>query len=46
MTEDRIKAIIKQILLALATLHEKKVIHRDIKPQNIMIDSAGKLCYI
>lgn len=46
MTEDRIKTIIKQILFALATLHEKKVIHRDIKPQNIMIDSAGNPCCI
>jgi serine/threonine protein kinase len=29
----------KQILLGLAVLHEKKIVHRDIKPQNIMLDA-------
>ena len=32
------------ILSALATVHEKKLVHRDIKPQNILlVDSAYKL---
>ena len=32
---------IKQILRALSHAHEKQVIHRDIKPQNIMLLSDG-----
>ncbi|MBR4288945.1 MAG: protein kinase, partial [Clostridia bacterium] len=32
-----------QILTALQHAHEKGVVHRDIKPQNIMVQSNGKL---
>lgn len=32
-----------QILSALQHAHEKGVVHRDIKPQNIMVQSNGKL---
>lgn len=34
---------IKQILRALSHAHEKQVIHRDIKPQNIMLLSDGTI---
>ena len=34
---------IKQVLCALGHAHEKQVIHRDIKPQNIMLLSDGKV---
>lgn len=33
--------ISKQILSALSVAHEKGVIHRDIKPQNILVDTSG-----
>jgi len=33
--------ITKQICQALTTAHKKGVIHRDLKPQNIMIDKKG-----
>lgn len=35
--------IMKQILSAIATAHNNELIHRDIKPQNILIDSSGQV---
>lgn len=36
-------AIGKQLCRALEVAHEAGVVHRDIKPQNLMIDAAGSL---
>ncbi|CAD8209147.1 unnamed protein product [Paramecium pentaurelia] len=35
--ESDIKTILQSLLIALAIIHQEQVIHRDIKPQNIMI---------
>src|SRR5699024_9794522 len=35
--------IMKQVLSAIATAHNNELIHRDIKPQNILIDSSGQV---
>jgi serine/threonine protein kinase len=35
--EDFINNIIRQVLCALAFMHNKRIIHKDIKPENIML---------
>ncbi len=40
---DEAVAIIRQALLGLEAAHNEGVVHRDLKPQNIMVDSAGRV---
>jgi eukaryotic-like serine/threonine-protein kinase len=40
---DHVVSIAGQILEALRFAHRKDVIHRDIKPQNIMVDDEGRV---
>jgi serine/threonine protein kinase len=40
--EKDLKSIIKQTLTALNFIHNKGVIHRDIKPDNLMISKDGR----
>ena len=39
----KVKKIIYQILNGVAYCHSKRIMHRDLKPQNIMIDNAGRV---
>ncbi|MCU6432794.1 protein kinase [Undibacterium sp. Jales W-56] len=41
VTEDWLKSIIKQILEALDTLYRAKILHRDISPDNIIVQKNG-----
>jgi len=41
LTPEKTVSIGKQVCNALAAAHSKGVIHRDLKPQNIMIDRGG-----
>ena len=40
---DHVVSMASQILEALRFAHRKDVIHRDIKPQNIMVDDEGRV---
>lgn len=40
-TEPLIKGIIQQILRGLLVLHENGILHRDLKPQNILVSKEG-----
>ena len=42
LTEEFAKKMSKQLLSALAELKEKRVVHRDIHPGNIMVDKEAK----
>ncbi|KAG2481806.1 hypothetical protein HYH03_019228, partial [Edaphochlamys debaryana] len=46
LPEETVRSIAKQLVRALHYLHSNRIIHRDMKPQNILIGSNGvvKLC--
>jgi eukaryotic-like serine/threonine-protein kinase len=41
LSRDECVRIIEQICLALEVAHSEGVVHRDLKPQNIMLDKSG-----
>lgn len=42
-TEEEAALMIKQVLTVLNYIHMKNIIHRDVKPENIMIESMPSL---
>ena len=46
MPESRVRELALDLLSALHYLHRHRILHRDVKPQNVLIDEDGraKLC--
>ena len=42
LTAEKATGIARQIASALVAAHRQRVIHRDLKPQNVMLDRAGR----
>jgi serine/threonine protein kinase len=43
MALDRISYILDQVTMALLVAHRNKVVHRDIKPDNVLLDEEGNV---
>lgn len=43
MPLNTVKSVVKQLLEALAYIHNKGIVHRNLKPDNILVNSSGEL---
>ncbi len=43
LPRDKALEIARQLCAAVAAAHDKGVVHRDLKPQNVMVDGRGKV---
>jgi serine/threonine protein kinase len=41
MTSSQVRYLIAELLVALEHIHSKGVIHRDVKPENVLVDEEG-----
>jgi hypothetical protein len=41
--ERRIDVVLPQLVSALTALHDLKLVHRDVKPSNVLVDSTGRV---
>ena len=40
---EKTRKIMRELLESIDILHKKMIMHRDIKPDNILIDASGKI---
>ena len=45
-SEEEVRSVGRQLVAALREVHGKKVIHRDVNPNNVMFDEEGKVVLI
>ena len=41
---NNIKLFIAEVILAIDLIHKRNIIYRDLKPNNILLDSSGHIC--
>ena len=41
-SKEQVKSFMRQVFTALAHMHGKGVFHRDVKPENILVDKSGR----
>ena len=44
LPKEQAQSFLYQILQSLIYLHQHRIFHRDLKPQNLLIDSSGTVC--
>jgi serine/threonine protein kinase len=42
LSDDEVVRVVSELAAALDVLHERDLVHRDVKPANVIIDSAGR----
>eukprot|EP00959_Pyramimonas_sp_CCMP1952_P265597 5553254-Pyramimonas_sp.AAC.1 len=43
ISEDRVMALFVQLCLAMKHVHDRKLLHRDLKTQNVFLGAGGHL---
>ncbi|KAK4047000.1 Cyclin-dependent kinase catalytic subunit [Microbotryomycetes sp. JL201] len=43
LAKDLVAKLLQQLLAGLSHLHSRRILHRDLKPQNLLIDKSGNL---
>ena len=43
LNEERLRAVLPQLVRGISALHAQQIVHRDLKPTNVMVDQDGRV---